>query len=132
MLNNYPFAHRVPVSLVKNEAQYKKILVPFVSLCSLEEVWALALYLAEAAPAEIILLRMCEPAVFEMGGDESERLYSELKSLQARLQNFPLPAQIDTLSGFSTEQITNYARQHGVDLILMPAQHSLGQRFISA
>jgi hypothetical protein len=75
-----------------------------------------ALQMASDASAELILLRVCHQKPLA----EREDIFSELKGIQARSQLHNVPITIDTTVDASAKSIARYARDHDVDLVVVP------------
>lgn len=111
------------------DGRYRRVLIPFTDcqlidsamMPAMEIVRRLGDQIAADSP-EIILLRI-RPA--QICPYEQERVYSELRGVQARMHSYPLSSRIDTVSGLTVQSIVEYAGRNAVDLIVMPNSEEL-------
>jgi nucleotide-binding universal stress UspA family protein len=109
-----------PATLASSAVPYKRVLLPFTDAGLLEQALARILPTIEVMADELTLLRV-RPFPVVAGAMEAERLYTELKSVQAQLQRCAIPVKLDTVVGALARSIVEYARQNSVDLILLPS-----------
>ena len=98
--------------------QYKNILVPFNALPLSPSLFNPALTVARENSANLVLLRL-GAGNGKAAEDDGERLYTELKALQAQLRRRGVNATIEAAPGVSEETLPAYAAAHDVDLILV-------------
>lgn len=95
----------------------KRVLLPFTHASYLVQTLESALQRAETMSAELLLLRVCPTAESSPPLPDEESLYTELRGLQAQLQNHT--AHLDSITGPIARSIASYAGLHRVDLILL-------------
>ncbi|GAB4278222.1 MAG: hypothetical protein Kow0080_29690 [Candidatus Promineifilaceae bacterium] len=105
--------------------KYQRILLPFVCVNQLQTMLSPALELAsqitqkDGRSPRLILLHIT-PDSPQPHTQASESLYSQLRALQAQLQNVSFSSRIDTACGQPAETIASYAASHHIDAIIMP------------
>lgn len=109
---------------------YRRLLMPFIDSQHFHTAFQPMLELVQrlgveehAEAPELILLRVRDCAGHSQ---DKEEIYSELRGVQARLHNCPLPSRIDTIIGPTASSIVDYAGRNAVDLILLPKHHTFG------
>lgn len=104
---------------------YQRILLPFVCTSQLQTMLSPALELAskitqkDGRSPKLILLHITSDSS-PTHTQAPESLYSQLRALQAQLQNVAFSSRIDTACGQPSEAIANYATSHHIDAIIMP------------
>ena len=85
----------------------------------LGSVFATGLEKARQSMAELVLLQLNrdDPADDDCFGQEN--IFSTLRGLQSQLQQLPVKVSIDTAVGVRAESIADYAKSHGIDLIVI-------------
>jgi hypothetical protein len=97
----------------------KKVLLPFDSKRQLQQILPHVLNTAVACSAEVVLLRVNLPTRPSDGCIDRERLYSELKALQAQLSTSPVFTKIETSSGPAGPSIFRYAEENRSELVFI-------------
>lgn len=103
-------------------AKKKRVLLAFTGLPVSDEVFKLTCLLAGDSGADLQLLRIHLPEDMITERVHGERLYSELKTLYAQLQQQGIPARLLVDPGRGDEPIVDYLARHRVDLLIFATQ----------
>ncbi len=96
------------------------ILVPFEALNIVPQMFEPALDLAEETSATLVLLCVRPPGKSLWYAHEDERLFADLKGLQAQMHKRAIPVRIETVVGPVAKFILDYADKYKVDMIMIP------------
>lgn len=99
---------------------YTRILIPLDRPPFAEKAFDLAFSMARDTSAELFFLRL------HADDQDEEGLYTELKSMQAQLDDCCVPVKIETAPGSPAAAIIKGADEHRADLIVMPGHGYAG------
>ncbi|MEW5985455.1 MAG: universal stress protein [Chloroflexota bacterium] len=99
---------------------YTRILIPLDRPPFREKAFDLAFSMARDTSAELFFLRL------HPNDQDEEDLYTELKSMQAQLDDCCVPVRIEAAPGPPATAIIESAGQHRADLIVMPGHGYAG------
>jgi nucleotide-binding universal stress UspA family protein len=121
-----------PIALLKMEervAQKRMLLVPFEPSQLSPQMLESALNMAETKSAELFLLCVRPPAESMWYAQEDERVFSNLKGLQAQLQKSSIPVNIEAVAGPVAQFVRDFADQNNADMILISGHQVASLQF---
>lgn len=104
----------------KGLGQHRMILVPFEPPNLSTQLLESALEVARSKSAELVLLCIRPPDGSVRYAEEKENLFSDLKSIHARLEGLSVPVKIETVAGAIAQLVLDYAVENDTDMILIP------------
>jgi len=119
-INEYIEERPLKLSSQKGGGQNRMVVVPFETLNLSPRTFEWALNTAEATSAELVFLCVRPPAGSMSCAKGGEHLYSDLKGLQAQIQNCTVPVSIETVVGSTAQLVLDYVDETRADIIVIP------------
>jgi len=121
-INEHVEERPLALSSKEGEEQNRMVVVPFETLRLSARTFEWALNTAEATSAELVFLCVRSPERSVKYSKEGEHLYSDLKGLQAQIQNCTVPVSIETVAGSAAQLVLDYVVETRADIIVIPGK----------
>jgi nucleotide-binding universal stress UspA family protein len=119
-INEYFEDRPLNPSTKEKEEQHRMVVVPFETLNLSPRTFEWALNTAQATLAELVFLCVRPPEQSMRYADEGEHLFSDLKGLQAQIQNCTVPVSIETVAGSTAQLVLDYVEETRAEIIVIP------------
>lgn len=119
-LNEYVEERPLKLSSEGGEGQNRMVVVPFETLKLSPRTFEWAVSTAEATLAELVFLCVRPTEGSMDAAKEGEHLFSDLKGLQAQIQNCAVPVSIETVAGSTARLVLDYVDETHADIIVIP------------